>query len=158
MAWYTVKTKLAIDAVTMIQEWFIILMILSYGDSISSVNHATADKSLNVFISQRECEAALPDFVNATYPEFRPQANLLNHQVVMNGVAESPAGRRSATWRCTTIFMTSSRWYLPSTSPNLPASIFRSANTNIHPKWSPTALRRFRNLGSIWTKYLQPWC
>lgn len=109
MAWYTVKTKLAIDAVTMIQEWFIILMILSYGDSISSVNHATADKSLNVFISQRECEAALPDFVNATYPEFRPQANLLNHQVVMNGVAESPAGRRSATWRCTTIFMTSSR-------------------------------------------------
>ncbi|MDB4022357.1 hypothetical protein N9467_08455 [Litorivicinus sp.] len=89
----------------MIQEWFIILMILSDGDSISSVNHATSDKSLNVFMSQRECEAALPDFVNTTYPEFLPQANLLNHQVVINGIADSPVGQRSATWRCATIFI-----------------------------------------------------
>jgi hypothetical protein len=105
MAWYTVREILIIDAITMIQEWFIILMILSDGDSISSVNHATSDKSLNVFMSQRECEAALPDFVNTTYPEFRPQANLLNHQVVINGIADSPVGQRSATWGCATIFI-----------------------------------------------------
>lgn len=96
---------MVIDATTMIQEWFIILMILSDGASISSVNHANAESSFNVFASQRECEAVLPRFVNATYPEFRPQANLLNHQVVMNGIADSPAGQRTATWRCVTIFM-----------------------------------------------------
>ena len=107
--WYTVIELLGTDATTMIQEWFIILMILSDGDSISSVNHATADQSLNVFVSQRECEAALPEFVYSTYPEFRPQANLLNHQVVMNGIADSPAGQRTATWRCTTIFTTESQ-------------------------------------------------
>jgi len=88
----------------MIKELFVILMILSDDTSIISVNHATADKSLNVFDNQKACEQALPAFVTETYPEFTPRPNILDHQVVMNGIADSPAGTRSATWRCATIF------------------------------------------------------
>jgi len=88
----------------MIKELFVILMILSDDTSIISVNHATADTSLNVFADQKTCEQALPEFVMETYPEFKPKPNILDHQVVMNGIADSPAGTRSATWRCATIF------------------------------------------------------
>jgi hypothetical protein len=88
----------------MIKELFVILMILSDDTSIISVNHATADTSLNVFADQKTCEQALPEFVMETYPEFKPKPNILDHQVVMNGAADSPVGARSATWRCTVIF------------------------------------------------------
>ena len=88
----------------MIKELFVILMILSDDTSIISVNHATADTSLNVFADQKACEQAMPEFVMETYPEFKPKPNILDHQVVMNGTADSPAGARFATWRCTTIF------------------------------------------------------
>jgi hypothetical protein len=89
----------------MIKELFVIVMVLIDGQSIVSINHATAHDSLNVFETLRECESELPDFVNSTYPEFDPQPNLLNHQVVVTGEAESPLGRRAATWRCTSIFI-----------------------------------------------------
>ena len=113
-------------------------------------------KSLNVFRSQRECEAALPDFVNATYPEFRPQANLLNHQVVMNGVAESPS-------RSTRCHMAMHNHFHDGGSVTpaidsgqiLPASIFTFVNINIHQTQIRMALRRFRNLDSIPNRYLK---
>jgi hypothetical protein len=88
----------------MIKETFVILMILTHDGSVASVNHATADKSLNAFDSQRDCEKALPEFVLETYPEFSPKPNLLDHHVVINGQADSPVGKREATWRCTVIF------------------------------------------------------
>lgn len=80
-------------------------MILTDGDSVASVNHATANDDLNIFETQKKCEAALPEFVSSTYPEFNPRANLFDHQIVMNGDANSPVGRRSATWRCASIFV-----------------------------------------------------
>ena len=89
----------------MIKELFVIVMVLTDGQSIVSINHATAQESLNVFKTLRECESELPDFVQSTYPEFHPEPNLLNHQVVVAGQAESPAGRRSAQWRCTSMFI-----------------------------------------------------
>jgi len=88
----------------MIKELFVIVMVLADGKTVISVNHATAHKSLNTFETLRECEAQLPNFVKSTYPEFNPQPNLLNHQVIVTGSASSPAGERSASWRCTTIF------------------------------------------------------
>ena len=91
--------------IPVIKELFVILMILIDGDSVASVNHATANDDLNVFETQKKCEAALPRFVSLTYPEFNPRANLAYHQIVMNGVANSPVGRRSATWRCASIFV-----------------------------------------------------
>ena len=91
--------------IPVIKELFVILMILTDGNSITSVNHATANDDLNVFETQKGCEAALPRFVSSTFPEFSPRANLLHHQVVINGVANSPIGRRSATWRCASIFV-----------------------------------------------------
>ena len=91
--------------IPVIKELFVILMILADGDSITSVNHSTANNDLNVYETQKECEAALPGFVSSTFPEFNPRANLLHHQVVVNGVANSPIGRRSATWRCASIFV-----------------------------------------------------
>ncbi len=91
--------------ILMIKEFFVILIILTDGDSVASVNHATANDDLNIFETQKECEAALPDFVSSTYPQFNPRANLLHHQVIMDGVAESPIGTRSATWRCASIFI-----------------------------------------------------
>ena len=91
--------------IPVIKEFFVILMILTDGDSVASVNHATANDDLNVFETQKKCEAALPEFVLSTYPEFNPRANLSYHQVVMNGVAKSPVGRRTATWRCASIFV-----------------------------------------------------
>lgn len=89
----------------MIKELFVILMILTDGELVASVNHATANDDLNIFETQKKCEAALPEFVSSTYPEFNPRANMEYHQVVMNGVANSPTGRRSATWRCASIFI-----------------------------------------------------
>lgn len=89
----------------MIKELLVILMILTDGESVASVNHATANDDLNIFETQKKCEAALPEFVSSTYPEFNPRVNMEYHQVVMNGVANSPTGRRSATWRCASIFV-----------------------------------------------------
>jgi hypothetical protein len=93
--------------ISVIKELFVILMILTDGDSVASVNHATANDDLNIFETQKKCEAALPEFVSSTYPEFNPRANLFDHQIVMNGDANSPVGRRSATWRCASIFVRS---------------------------------------------------
>jgi len=88
----------------MIKELFVIIMVLTDGETVISTNHATAHHSLNAFETLRACEAQLPKFVTSTYPEFNPQPNLLNHQVIVTGHASSPAGDRSASWRCTTIF------------------------------------------------------
>ena len=69
--------------IPVIKELFVILMILIDGDSVASVNHATANDDLNVFGTQKKCEAALPRFVLSTYPEFNPRTNMEYHQVVM---------------------------------------------------------------------------
>ena len=88
-----------------IKELFVISMILTDGDSVASVNRATANDDLNIFETQKKCEAALPEFVSSTYPEFNPRANLFYHQVVMNSAATSPLERRSATWKCASFFV-----------------------------------------------------
>ena len=89
----------------MIKELFVIMMVLTDGESVVSINHATAHQSLNVFETLRECETQLPSFVKSTYPEFKPQPNLIDHQVVVTGDATSPLGHRFASWRCTTMFV-----------------------------------------------------
>ncbi len=91
--------------VPVIKELFVILIILIDGDSVASISHATANDDLNVFETQKKCEAALPRFMSSTYPELNPRAKLAYHQIVMNGVANSPVERQSATWRCASIFV-----------------------------------------------------
>ena len=39
--------------IPVIKEFFVILMILTDGDSVASVNHATANDDLNVFETQK---------------------------------------------------------------------------------------------------------
>ena len=89
----------------MIKELFVIVMVLTDGESVVSINHATAHQSLNVFETLRACENLLPSLVTSTYPEFNPRPNLIDHQVVVTGNASSPLGRRDAAWGCTTIFL-----------------------------------------------------
>ena len=89
----------------MVKELFVIIMVLTDGDSVVSINHATARQSLNVFETLRECETELPRFVTSAYPEFNPHPNLIDHQVVVTGNATSPLGHRFASWRCTTMFV-----------------------------------------------------
>ena len=89
----------------MIKELFVIIMVLTDGESVVSINHATARQSLNVVETLRECESELPSFVISTYPEFNPRPNVVDHQVVVTGNATSPLGHRFASWRCTTMFV-----------------------------------------------------
>ena len=89
----------------MIKELFVIILVLTDGESVVSINHATARQSLNVFETLRECESELPSFVTSTYPEFNPRTNLIDHQVVVTGNSTSPLGHRFASWRCTTMFV-----------------------------------------------------
>ena len=49
----------------MIKELFVIIMVLTDGESVVSINHATAHQNLNVFETLRECETQLPRSVSA---------------------------------------------------------------------------------------------
>lgn len=88
----------------MINELFVVLMMIAENGIVRSVNHATAQTHLNVYKTQHACEAVLPEFVPVTYPEFRPTVQFLDHELLMIGASDSPEGWRNATWRCVAIF------------------------------------------------------
>ena len=88
----------------MINELFVVLMMLSVDGVVHSANHATAQTHLNVYDTQQECEAELPNFVLTTYSEFDPKILFLDYQIFLTGAADSPEGIKSATWRCVSIF------------------------------------------------------